>query len=258
MIFAHRVRCLSRSLLIAFLLLCGMFPSLIQAEIWSRTTTSGMKDVAVAPDGIIWLTDKNGAVWKSDNIYASSLTQIEASGFSRISVGPDGVVWTVKSNGTLWKFATGRWRETAAKEMEDIAIAPDSKVWVVGRSGTIWSSSDQGQSFMQIEGSGFSRISAGPTSVVWAAKTDGTLWKLVAGSWIKTAINGIGDIAIVPNGLIWLAGKDGTIWSSSDNGITFNRYEEVGGLENIAAMNRGAWAVGFDGTLWHKFFSPQF
>lgn len=258
MIFTHRVWCLLRSLLISFLLLCGMFPSLVQAEIWSRTAKSGMKDVAVAPDGIIWLTDKKGAIWKSDNIYASSLTQIEASGFSRISIGPSGIVWAVKSDGTLWKFAASRWSDTAANEIEDVAIAPDGKVWVVGRNGTIWSSSDRGQSFMQIEGSGFSRISVGPDGVVWTIKSDGTLWKFVTNSWIKTAMSGKGDIAIAPNGLIWLAGQDGTVWSSSDDGITFSQYEEVGGLENITAMNRGAWAVGFDGTLWHKFFSPQF
>lgn len=142
--------------------------------------------------------------------------------------------------------------------MEDVAIAPDSKVWLVGKNGTIWFSNDQGQSFMQVEGRGFSRISAGPTSVVWATMTDGTLWKLVTGSWIKTAADEVGDIAIAPNGLIWLARKDGTVWSSSDESITFIHYEEAGDLENIAAMKRGAWAVGFDGTLWHKFFSPQF
>ncbi|SFL83695.1 tectonin domain-containing protein [Nitrosomonas communis] len=259
MIFAHREGCLLRSLLITFLLLCGMYSSLAQAEIWSRTAISGMKDVAVAPDGIIWLTDKNGAVWKSDNIYASSLTQIETSGFSRISVGPDGVVWAVKSNGTLWKFATDSWSETAAKEIEDVAIALDSKkVWVVRKNGTIWFSSDQGQRFMQIEGSDFSRISVKSENMVWAVKSDGTLWNLAAGNWNKTAANGIEDIAIAPNGLIWFSGKDGTVSSSSDDGITFILYEEVGGLKNIDARNRGAWVVSFDGTLWHKFFSPQF
>ncbi|SFI42229.1 tectonin domain-containing protein [Nitrosomonas sp. Nm34] len=258
MISAHREGRLLRSLLIACLL-CGMYPLLVQAEIWSRTPINGMRDVTVALNGIVWLTDKNGAVWKSDNIYASSLTQMETSGFSRIAVGPDGVVWAVKSNGTLWKFATDSWSETAAKEIEDVAVAPDSKkVWVVGKDGTVWLSSDQGQRFIQIEGSDFSRISVKSESMVWAVKSDGTVWKLASGGWSETAANEIEDIAIAPNGLIWLTGKDGTVSSSSDDGVTFSQYEEVGGLKNIAARNRDAWAVSFDGTLWHKFFSPQF
>ena len=182
MIFAHQAWRLSRRLLIGLLMICGMFPSLVQAEIWRRTATSGMKDVAIAPNGLIWLTGKDGTVWTSDNVYGSSFTQIEASGFSRISVGPSGVVWAVGPNGTLWKFA---------------------------------------------------------------------------GSWTKTAANGIGDVAIAPNGLIWLAGKNGTIWSSPDDGVTFSQDEQASGIENIATGRGGAWAVGFNGTLWRKLFSPQ-
>jgi len=258
MIFAHQAWRLSRRLLIGLLMICGMFPSLVQAEIWHRTATSGMKDVAIAPNGLIWLTGKDGTVWTSDNVYGSSFTQIEASGFSRISVGPSGVVWAVGPNGTLWKFATGSWTETAASEMEDVAIAPGGKVWLAGKNGTIWFSSDQGKKFTQIEASGFSRVSVGRGGVVWTVGPNGTLWKFAAGSWTKTAASGIGDVAIGPNGLIWLAGKNGTIWSSPDDGVTFSQDEQASGIENIAAGRGGAWAVGFNGTLWRKLFSPQF
>jgi photosystem II stability/assembly factor-like uncharacterized protein len=257
-IFAQQTWCLSRRLLIGLLVICGMFSSLAQAEIWHSTTTSEMKDVAIAPNGLIWLTSKDGAVWVSDNIYGSSFTQIGASGFSRISVGPNGAVWAIGSNGTLWKFATGSWSETTASGMEDVAIAPDGKVWLVGENGTIWFSGDQGQKFTQIEASGFNRISAGPGGIVWAIGFNGMLWKFAAGSWTKTAASGAGDVAIAPNGLIWLAGKDGAIWSSPDGGVTFSQDEEARGIESIAAGRPGAWAVGFNGTLWRKLFSPQF
>jgi photosystem II stability/assembly factor-like uncharacterized protein len=257
-IFAHQASRLSRRLLIGLLMICGMFPSLVQAEIWHSTATSGMRGVAVAPNGKIWLTGKNGSVWTADNVYGSSFTQIEASGFSRISVGPDGTVWAVKTNGTLWKFATGSWTETAASEIEDVAIAPDSKVWLAGKNGTIWVSGDQGKNFTQIEASGFNRISVGPDGVVWAVKSNGALWKFAAGNWSKTAASRIGDVAIETKGLIWLADKDGAIWRSPDDGVTFSQDEEASGIESVAAGRGGAWAVGFDGTLWRKLFSPQF
>lgn len=251
-------RCFSRNLLLGFLLLSGMLPAIIQAELWSSTTISGMRDVAMAPNGIIWLTGRNGTVWKSDNIYASSLTAVEGSGFSRIAVGPDGVVWAIKSNGSLWKFAAGTLTETMANEMEDVAIAPEGKVWLVGKNGAIWFNDDQGQQFTRIESSGFSRISAGSDGVVWAVKSDGTLWKFAVSSWTQTTVSGIEDVAVASDGLIWLTGKNGVLWSSLDGGVTFSQDNEVSGLENIAAGRRGAWAVGFDGALWHKFFSPQF
>ena len=258
MIFARKTWCLSRRLLIGLLMVCGMFSSLAQAEIWHSTPTSGMRDIAIAPNGLIWLTGEDGAVWVSDNIYGSSFRQIGASGFSRISVGPDNTVWAIGSNGALWKFATGSWTETAVSGMEDVAVAPDGKVWLVGKNGTIWFSGDQGQKFTQIGASGFSRISAGPGGIVWAVGSNGALWKFATGSWSKTTASGIADVATAPNGLIWLAGKNGAIWSSSDDGVTFSQDEEASGLENIAAGRSGAWAVGFNGVLWRKLFSPQF
>lgn len=257
-VLTPRKRRLSRNLLLGFLLLWGMLPAISQAELWSSTAISGMQDVAMAPNGIIWLTGKNGTVWKSDNIYASSLAAIEGSDFSRLAVGPDGVVWAVKSNGSLWKFAAGSWLETAANEMEDVAIAPEGKVWLVGKNGAIWFSDDQGQQLTRIASSGFSRISARSDGVVWAVKSDGTLWKFAASSWIQIAVSGIEDVAVAADGLIWLTGKNGILWNSADGGATFKQDDEVSGLENIAAGRRGAWAIGFDGTVWHKFFSPQF
>lgn len=251
-------RRLSRNLLFGFLLLWGMLPATVQAELWSRTEINGMNDVAMAPSGLIWLTGKNGTVWKSDNIYASSLTEIEGNGFSRIAAGPDGVVWAVKSNGSLWKFAAESWTETVVKEMEDAAIAPEGKVWLVAKNGAVWFSDDQGLQFTRIESSDFRRISAGSDNVVWAVKSDGTLWKFAANSWIQATVSEIEDVAVAPNGLIWLTGKNGILWNSRDGGVTFSQDDEVNGLENIAAGRRGAWAVGFDGVLWHKFFSPQF
>ena len=76
--------------------------------------------------------------------------------------------------------------------------------------------------------------------------------------WHSTPTSGMRDVAIAPNGFIWLTGKDGTIWSSPDGGVTFSQDEEARGIENIAAGRSGAWAVGFNGVLWRKLFSPQF
>ncbi|MGZ0018111.1 WD40/YVTN/BNR-like repeat-containing protein [Nitrosomonas sp. wSCUT-2] len=257
-IFFHRMRRLSHRISLGLLVLCGFLPSLTQAEIWHSTRTSEMKDVAVAPNGLIWLTGKNGAVWVSDNIYGSSFTQIKASGFSRLSVGPDSTVWVIESNGSLWKIVAGSWIETTAKSVEDVAIAIDGNVWLVEKSGAVSFSRDQGQNFTQIAGTGYSRISTGTDGTIWAVGTDGRLWKFAAERWIQTTASKIGDVAIAPDGLIWLAGKNGTVWSSSDDGVTFSQDEHASGIENIAAGRSGAWSVGFNGTLWRKLFSPQY
>ena len=133
-------------------------------------------------------------------------------------------------------------------------------IWLTGGDGSVWASDNiYGSSFTKIIGvSGFSRVSVGPGGVVWAVKSNGTLWKFAMGSWTKTAASGIGDVAVAPKGIIWLAGKNGTIWSSPDNGVTFSQDEEASGIENIATGKAGAWAIGLNGKLWRKLFSPQF
>ncbi|MBP9871378.1 MAG: hypothetical protein KBC53_07740 [Nitrosomonas sp.] len=257
-ISTHRLWALSRKLLIGWLAISGVFPASVQAEIWNRAAASGMNDVAVAPDGLIWLTGKHGAVWLSDNMYGSSFAQIRAEGCNRIAVGPDSTVWCVGSNGNLWTFANGNWSATAAEAMEDVAIAADGTVWLVARNGTVWLSNDRGETLTQLEGDGMSRIAVAPNGVVWAVRSDGTLWKFVTGQWVSIAVGGITDVAVAPNGLICYVGKDGTIWRSSDGGNTFSQDEPASGLQNIAAGRGGAWAVGIDGTVWRNLFSPQF
>lgn len=258
MLIAHQIRRPSKILLLGLLLLCGLFSAMSQAEIWHSTKTNGMNDAALAPNGIIWLTGRNGAIWMSDNIYGSSFTLIKPGGFGRITVAPDSVVWTTGIDGSLWKFTSGTWTEIAENGIADVAIAPDGKVWLVKRSGAISFSSDQGKNFTQITDNGFKRISVAPDGAVWVVATNGVLWKFAKENWIQTTANGIGDVAIAPNGLIWLAAKNGAVWSSSDDGVTFNQDEHATGIENIAAGRSGAWAVGLDGTLWRKLFSPQF
>lgn len=258
MLFAHQIRRLSKILLLGLFILYGLYHSMAQAEIWHSTKTDGMNDVAIAPNGIIWLTDRNGAIWMSDNIYGSSFTLIKPGGFGRIAVAPDNVVWTTGIDDSLWKFTSGNWTEVAENGIVDIAVAPDGKVWLVKRNGAISFSADQGKNFTQIAGDGFNRISVAPDGTVWLVGTNGVLWKFAKEKWIQTTASGIGDVAIAPNGLIWLAAKNGAVWSSSDDGVTFSRDEHANGIENIAAGRSGAWAVSLNGTLWRKLFSPQF
>lgn len=68
-------------------MICGMFPSLVQAEIWHHTATSGVKDVAIAPNGLIWLTGKYGTIWSSPDDGFTFSQDEQASGIENIAAG---------------------------------------------------------------------------------------------------------------------------------------------------------------------------
>lgn len=69
---------------------------------WTQTPASGMGDVAVAPDGTVWLAGDNGTIWSSTD--GANFDQIEASGFESLAAGSNGRVWAVGTNGTLWRM----------------------------------------------------------------------------------------------------------------------------------------------------------
>jgi hypothetical protein len=116
-----------RALFAAAALLFGSAAlSTARAASWTQTPASGGGDVAVGPDGRVWLAGHNGTVWWSND--GLNFTRTEASGFERLSVGRDGTVWAVGANGTLWKFVDGRWTQTPASGMGDVAAGPDGRI----------------------------------------------------------------------------------------------------------------------------------
>ena len=145
-----------------------------ESSSWSRTRASGMGDVAVAPDGRVWLAGKNGTIWFG-NSRGTNFTQVQGSGVRRISVAPNGVVWAVAENGTLWRLAEGNWNRTQASGMGDVAVAPNGTVWLAGKNGTIWFGNSRGPYFTQVQGSGFESVAVGQEGL-WAVGQNGTLW----------------------------------------------------------------------------------
>lgn len=76
---------------------------------WIRTAASGIRDVAADEYDALWLTGKNGSVWKSagKNV-RSNLKDFEqiappGSGFFSIDAA-HGEVYAVKTDGTVWRY----------------------------------------------------------------------------------------------------------------------------------------------------------
>jgi photosystem II stability/assembly factor-like uncharacterized protein len=243
-----QIRCAIRRLAIITLTMGILSPALVYATGWRQSPATGMADVAVSRDGILWLAGQNGTVWYSSD-GGKTFHKVNASGFNRICVGPDGVVWAVGWNGTLWMYRGKTWTKTAASGIADVAVSGAGKLWLTGKNGSVWYSSDGGKTFHSIEASGFSRVSAGPDDVLWAVGSSGTLWILRDGVWTQTAASGIADVAVAPDGIIWLVGANGTVWTSKDQ-QNFEQNHAASGFASIAAGGRGTWAVGFNGTLW--------
>jgi photosystem II stability/assembly factor-like uncharacterized protein len=247
---------------------------------WKQVNASGIGDVAVAPNGRLWMAGQNGTVWYSDDQGVTS-HQITGSGFSRVANGPDGVLWGVGINGTLWSWNSALvWEQSkAVTNATDVTVAPNGTVWITRTDGTIHYSTDKGQTFTAIVASGFLHISAGSDNVLWAVGINGTLWYYQSASgkpaWKQTAASDMRDVGVELSsmssnqhlGRIWLAGKNGTVWLSIDNGVTFTQKTDASGFASIAGAGsqskvssnpEDAWAVGTNGTVWCRFAGADY
>jgi hypothetical protein len=159
---------------------------------WTHTPTSGMVDVAVSPDGTIWLVGHDGSIFYSTD-RAATVHKSKASGMARISVGPDGTLWAVGSNGTVWScvltlanstavtHSTEKWLQTGASGMGDVGVHPFlGTLWLAGKNGTIWSSTDRGKTFSVAgDATGFESVAAGSLNSavdVWGVGSNESLW----------------------------------------------------------------------------------
>lgn len=70
---------------------------------WVQTPASGIADVAADESDTLWLTGKNGSVWKS--IDGKNFEQISPPGAGFVSIGAaKSKVYAVRKDGTLWRF----------------------------------------------------------------------------------------------------------------------------------------------------------
>jgi hypothetical protein len=78
-----------KKILAFFVVLAVMAPSLVHATNWFQAAASGMGDVAVAPDGKIWLAGRNGTIWTSAH-GVTFMQDEKASGFESVAAGWEG------------------------------------------------------------------------------------------------------------------------------------------------------------------------
>lgn len=222
---------------------------------WESAPFSGAADIAVGPDGTIWVTGSNGTVW-----FSSDGTNFNNTGanhnLGRIAVSNGGTVWAVGNDGSVKRFnPDGTWYTTNAEGAADIAIGPDGKIWVTGIDGTLWCSSDA-SNWTRTPASGAADVDIGPDGRIWVTGTDGTVWFSSDGcttgtGFTQTNASDMANIAVGPDGRIWLTGHDGTVSVSSD-GSNWNNTNSSNFRRIDVGLNGAVWGVKRDSTVWKR------
>lgn len=190
-----------------------LFTQQAQADIW-RIMPGQANDIAIGVNGQIWAIGNtpadgsfnvlkwNGTAWEA----------IDGGG-TRIAVHPNGMPWVVNNGGQVWRRDGSRWVSmSAAGAANDIGIGANGQVWIVTRTSTAGGfrlqyldNRDRGN--WTFSDGGGTRISVSPDGQPWLTNNIGQISERKNGTWVPRP-GAATDIAVGANGVVWAIGNN--------------------------------------------------
>lgn len=204
----------------------------------------GTPNIAVAPDGSIWIADDEHRV----RVRSAGGTWMTLEAKARqVAVGGEGRVWMIGTEVMaggyrICEYTDGKLVPTGdTASAVQIAAAPDGSLWAVATDGTIWRLADG--DWAKVPGTA-RQVSVGPQGLVYAVGVDWQgdgygLWKRVGDTW-----EGFGP-PLATHKVVVAAGTD--LWLLDDRGNA--RWRQPNALLTVAG-NVASMAVGADGVMW--------
>jgi hypothetical protein len=248
-------------------------PDLSASGLLTTGFINEVSDLAMAPDGTVWVATRGGVVrWSSgasDAVAYGEEDGLPAAEVGQIVVATDGTVWAAGDGWVAYYDETWQPMEIRIDEM---AADTMGGVWAVG--GDVLFHLDR-NSTEQIsipeqlrDWNNYDAVTVDETGRVWMVSGDGDHGVVVydGSGWQEfTTADGLpshilSSIAIAPNGTVWIStealdhgvpdpGEDPNVPAAgvaSFDGLTWTTYTTADGL----ASNEGEIVVASDGTVW--------
>jgi hypothetical protein len=230
-------------------------------------------DPMAQPVTHIWLVANNGTLWRMDT--AGNVSHVDAPGNFRVvaDVDPIGLL-AIDREDHLWSLSSGSWTLRAnpdgpADPFVSATGDGSGRAWLATRDGRVFSTNDGGASFSP-DSSGFGPGADRPQALkaYFTHRPSDTLWYLDTERriWQRGGVGGPGSLSKYPHvgdGLVHdISVADGLIWviMPRPGGVGASTTDGVSSLESTAmsndiftvaaGINRSAWAVKSDGSLW--------
>ena len=173
-----------------------------------------------------------------------------------IAVAPNGDIWIINSGREIWRHSAGRWDRMpgAAKHID---IGPGGSVFIIGTDADVpapngrvyrWS----GSRWERFGGYG-TRIAVGPSDHPWLVNDGNEVWHH-DGRWEKLAGASARDIDVGQDGSVYLIGTVGTAptggiyrWTGSEM-----RSEGHSGNRIIVDPEGNPWTIAEGGAIWRR------
>jgi hypothetical protein len=196
-------------------------------------------DIAVGPDGTIYVISDVGDLWSWTEDAGWAL--LSASTLTAIAVSPGGVVAGV-IGGVLLLWSGGTWATIGGADINDIHMVDDDVIWVNTQNylGMLWSYTISTNTWVASIGLGYSHASVSPDGgTKFAITTAGAAEQYIGGSWVSIGGSDLVDVAAFSDGA-YFANSGGVVW----------KYTVEGGWESIPGTSGiGRIAISIHGVL---------
>lgn len=200
------------------------------------TVTGVATRIALTGDGVPWVVDAFGTIWRGSISSTGTWTQLPGGGCATdIGAGLEGAVWVIGCDGGVFKWnpSMNKW-ENANGAGSRIAVTRKGIPWVVQSGGQIFrrtSSSATSGSWEQMPGSA---SDIGALDAVWAIGRD--------------SVSG-GSSIFVWNEQSEIKGSDGTVHAPAQK----QWIKVTGGANNISVGYYGPWVTQTNFSIFRQF-----
>lgn len=142
---------------------------------WEQVRDATASNIAIGSDGTVVISDASGTLFEFDES-SKRFNRIQASGID-VAVSPDGVVWVINADGFVQRCDDFPCKLLPQKAT-DISIGPDGRVWIVSDQGRLMRLKEDEATFEVVTtlGQGPRDVASGPNGLPWFVATDGSVY----------------------------------------------------------------------------------
>ncbi len=261
--------------------------------VWKTFAAKGLgpvRDVALGPDGQLWVVTQEGAVVRLDPDKARVADKaIGATGIraQRIAVDPKGRPWVADESGAVFRY-DGQAFEPMPGTARDLGVGPDGTVFIVSLDGEVARWDRHNERFILIlDRYDASAIAVGPGGKPWIADADGTVVASAmfsrqaeqkktqetgpepeseekpgpvpsnqvteTGALAFTLVEGkVRDLGVGPEGHVYAVGDSGQLLRFNDDERAFEGFSLSVKADRVAVDKEGKpWVVTVLGQVYH-------
>ena len=201
---------------------------------WLPYGKVGASDVAVSPDGVVWLIAREPHSIRFNLVLGETQFVTPPGSPARVAADLNGFAWLLNTDGSVWHYerkSTGKedWVQSPLKGI-DIAVGANGAVWAIDTDHRI--AQLRNGAWKSIGGDGL-RIAVDPSGNPWVVSPAGKVSHWTGKAWAQLPGSAT-DITVAPDGTVFILGTTPVRGGFDVLRLNGSSWEEIAGGAGVA------------------------